>query len=56
MTSMWAEKFELMKRILFISSNNKNGKKLRTTERNMNKENRTDGSDFKENEIPDLSL
>ena len=44
-----------LKRILFISSGNKNKTKLRKTEKNAEEENNTDESDFSENEIPDLN-
>ena len=45
------------KRILFISNDKKKGNKTekKKQKKNMQKENITDGSDFSENEIPDLN-
>ena len=44
------------KRILFISNDKRKGNKTEEKQKkNMQKENITDGSDFSENEIPDLN-
>ena len=44
------------KRILFISNEKRKGNKTEQKQKkNMQKENITDGSDFSENEIPDLN-
>ena len=44
-----------LRRILFMSSDKKNETKPRKTEKSMEKENSTDESDFRKNEIPDLN-
>ena len=44
------------RRILFISNDKRKGNKTEEKQKkNMQKENITDGSDFSENEIPDLN-
>ena len=42
-----------LKRILLLAAASKSETKLRKTEKNTEKENTTDESDFSENEIPD---
>ena len=44
-----------LKKNPFFEQTRKNETKLRKTEKNMEKENNTDESDFSENEIPDLN-